>query len=179
MNPWHAVPVDESRIEEVFPTVIEIPRRSRNKYELDKEIGLLRLDRVLHGAVHYPANYGFIPRTLAADGDPLDVLVLALEAVHPLTIVEARAIGMMRMQDEKGIDHKIIAASTHDPAFSPYRHHREIPPFMLLEIRKFFEEYKALENKAVLIEDFQGPEEAVAVLREDLARYRNTFPSSA
>ena len=175
MNPWHDIPVEEARIGEFFPTVIEIPRRSSNKYELDKASGLLRLDRVLHGAVHYPANYGFIPRTFSPDGDPLDVLVLCLEAVHPLTIVEARAVGVMRMQDEKGLDDKIIAVSIHDPAFSPYRHYREIPPYTLLEIEKFFEEYKTLENKRVLVEGVLGPDEALEILRQALRLYVETF----
>ncbi len=109
MHPWHDVYVDEQLIEREFPVVIEVPRGSKNKYELDKETGILRLDRVLYSAVHYPANYGFIPRTFCDDGDPLDVLVLGQEPVDPLTIVEARAIGVMRMRDEKGLDDKILA----------------------------------------------------------------------
>ena len=99
MNPWHMVQVDVDAAEISFPAVIEIPKGDKNKYELDKETGLLRLDRVLHGAVHYPANYGFIPQTFCADGDPLDVLVLGLEPVYPLTVIDARAIGVVRMRD--------------------------------------------------------------------------------
>ena len=115
MHPWHDIPVDEAAIADVFPVVIEIPKGSKNKYELDKRSGLLRLDRVLYSAVHYPADYGFVPRTYCDDGDPLDALVLGQEAVFPLTIVQARAVGVMRMRDDKGLDDKIIAVSVNDP----------------------------------------------------------------
>ena len=111
MHPWHDTYVDEAVIATAFPVIVEIPKGSKNKYELDKETGLLRLDRVLYSAVYYPADYGFIPRTYCDDGDPLDALVLGQEPVYPLTIVEARAIGVMRMRDEKGIDDKIVAVS--------------------------------------------------------------------
>src|SRR5690242_17202926 len=111
MHPWHDYPVDPGIIEESVPVIVEIPKGSKNKYELDKETGLLRLDRVLHSAVHYPADYGFIPRTFCDDGDPLDVLVLSQEPVYPLTIVAARPIGVMRMRDDKGTDDKIVAVS--------------------------------------------------------------------
>lgn len=172
MHPWHDVPVAEKMLDKGFPTVIEIPTGNKNKYELDKATGMLRLDRVLHGAVHYPANYGFIPRTLAEDGDPLDVLVLAQEPVAPLTLMEARAIGVMRMRDEKGIDDKIIAVSLHDPAFTEYRHHDRLPHYHLQEIRKFFEEYKSLEKKESYVEGMQGPQQALSILRDALRRYQ-------
>ena len=123
MHAWHDIYVDDHMSRQAFPVVIEVPMGSKNKYELDKETGLLRLDRVLYSAVHYPANYGFIPRTFCDDGDPLDALVLGQEAVVPLTIVEARAIGVMRMRDEKGLDDKIIAVSVQDPAFADYTDH--------------------------------------------------------
>src|ERR671912_332210 len=118
MHPWHDSYVDDAIVGSAFPVVIEIPKGSKNKYELDKETGLLRLDRVLYSAVHYPADYGFIPRTYCDDGDPLDALVLGQEPVYPLTIVQARAIGVMRMRDEKGIDDKIVAVSVYDPAIA-------------------------------------------------------------
>ena len=131
MHAWHDVYVDDHLIESTFPVVIEVPMGSKNKYELDKETGFLRLDRVLHSAVHYPANYGFIPRTYCDDWDPLDALVLGQESVAPLTIVEARAIGVMRMRDEKGIDDKIIAVSTKDPAVTDYPDHKSLPAYLL------------------------------------------------
>ena len=145
---------------------------SKNKYELDKETGLLKLDRVLYSAVHYPANYGFIPRTFCDDGDALDALVLGQEPVVPLTIVEARAIGVMRMRDEKGLDDKIIAVSVRDPAFTDYTDHSQLPGYLLREIRRFFEDYKVLEHKQVVVEDFMGPPDAFRIVREALSLYR-------
>ena len=172
MHPWHDVYIDDDLIENGFPVVIEVPSGSKNKYELDKETGLLRLDRVLYSAVYYPANYGFLPRTFCDDDDPLDALVLGQEPVHPLTMVDARAIGVMRMRDEKGIDDKIIAVSIHDPAFSSYMHHSELPDHTLRQIRRFFQDYKVLENKQVVIDEFMGPAEATAIVREALDLYR-------
>jgi inorganic pyrophosphatase len=145
---------------------------SKNKYELDKESGLMRLDRVLYSAVYYPANYGFIPRSFCDDGDPLDALVLGQEPVHPLTVVQARAIGVMRMRDEKGLDDKIIAVSTLDPAFNDYSDHTQLPGHTLREIKRFFEDYKTLENKAVEVTDFLGPDDAVTILKDSLDMYR-------
>jgi len=172
MHPWHDAYVDDSTVATAFPVVIEIPKGSKNKYELDKETGLLKLDRVLYSAVHYPADYGFIPRTYCDDGDPLDVLVLGQEPVYPLTIVQARAIGVMQMRDEKGGDDKIVAVSVHDPAFSHFTDKAELPSHLLRELRRFFEDYKALENKQVTVDDLLGPEDAVRIIRESLDLYR-------
>jgi inorganic pyrophosphatase len=172
MHPWHDAEIDEGRIAECFPVVIEIPRGSSNKYELDKATGLLRLDRVLYSAVHYPADYGFIPRTYCDDGDPLDVLVLVQEPVYPLTIVEARAVGVMRMRDEKGVDDKIVAVSVRDPSYADYTDKSQLPPHILRQVRRFFEDYKVLEHKQVVVEDLLGPDEAVAVIKVALAQYR-------
>ena len=172
MHPWHDPDVDEARIAESFPVVIEIPRGSTNKYELDKPTGFLRLDRVLYSAVHYPADYGFIPRTYCDDGDPLDVLVLGQEPVYPLTIVEARAVGVMRMRDEKGIDDKIVAVSVRDPSYADYTDKSQLPPHIFRQVRRFFEDYKALEHKAVIVEDLLGPDEAIVVIRDALQNYR-------
>ncbi len=171
MHPWHDIYVDEQLVEHAFPVVIEVPRGSKNKYELDKETGFMRLDRVLYSAVHYPANYGFIPRTYCDDGDPLDALVLCQEPVHPLTVVDARAIGVMRMRDEKGIDDKIIAISVHDPAFADYVDHSQLQHHVLREIMRFFQDYKILEQKEVVVEEPLGREEALRVLRRSLEDY--------
>ena len=172
MHPWYDCYVDDSVVETAFPVVIEISKGSKNKYELDKETGLLKLDRVLYSAVHYPADYGFIPRTFCDDGDPLDVLVLGQEPVTPLTLVEARAIGVMRMRDEKGIDDKIVAVSVRDPSFADYTDKDQLPGHVLLQVRRFFEDYKALEHKQVIVEDMLGPAEAFTIIREALELYR-------
>ena len=172
MHPWHDCYIDEALIRTGFPAIIEIPKGSTNKYELDKETGLLRLDRVLHSAVYYPADYGFIPRTYCDDGDPLDVLVLGQEPVFPLTIVEARAIGVMRMRDEKGIDDKIVAVSVRDPAYSEYADKAQLPGHVLRQVRRFFEDYKVLEHKQVVVEDMLGPDAAVGIVIEALQLYQ-------
>ena len=172
MHPWHDTYVDDAVIATAFPVIIEIPKGSTNKYELDKETGLLRLDRVLYSAVYYPADYGFIPRTYCDDGDPLDALVLGQEPVYPLTIVEARAVGVMRMRDEKGVDDKIVAVSVRDPAYSEYRDKDELPVHVLRQVRRFFEDYKVLEHKQVIVEDMLGPEEALRIIKDALEMYR-------
>jgi inorganic pyrophosphatase len=172
VHPWHDAYVDDAVIATAFPVIVEIPKGSTNKYELDKETGLLRLDRVLYSAVHYPADYGFIPRTYCDDGDPLDALVLGNEPVYPLTIVQARAVGVMRMRDEKGIDDKIVAVSVRDPSFADYTDKSQLPAHVLRQVRQFFEDYKVLENRQVVVEDLLGPEQAVVIIREALELYR-------
>jgi inorganic pyrophosphatase len=172
MHPWHDPYVDETVIATAFPVVVEIPKGSTNKYELDKETGLLRLDRVLYSAVYYPADYGFIPRTYCDDGDPLDALVLGQEPVFPLTLVQARPIGVMRMRDEKGVDDKIVAVSMKDPAYADYTHKDQLPQHVLRQVRRFFEEYKVLEHKDVVVEELLGPSEAVKVISDALDLYR-------
>jgi len=127
---------------------------------------------VLYSAVYYPADYGFIPRTFCDDGDPLDVLVLGQEPVFPLTIVEARAIGVMRMRDEKGVDDKIVAVSVRDPAYSEYKDKAELPGHVMRMVRRFFEDYKVLEHKQVVVEDLLGPEAATDIIRDALDMYR-------
>ncbi len=172
MHAWHDIYVDDELVDGAVPVVIEVPRGSKNKYELDKETGFLRLDRVLYSAVHYPANYGFIPRTFCDDGDPLDVLVLGQEPVYPLTIVHARVIGVMRMRDDKGLDDKILAVNVGDPAVSDYRDRSELPSHVEREIKRFFQDYKVLEHKTVEVDHFLGPAEGLAIVREALELYR-------
>src|SRR6476659_8415082 len=139
IHPWHDV-TPGSKLPHEFNTVIEIPFGSSVKYELDKTSGLIKLDRVLYSAVHYPANYGFIPQTLAEDDDPLDGLVLCQEAVDPLTLVSARAIGLMTMIDSGKKDHKSLAVAIHDPDYSAYREAIELPPHRLAMLRRFFQD---------------------------------------
>lgn len=170
-HPWHDIACDEP-LDESFPAFIEIPKGSKVKYELDKETGLLKVDRVLFSAVHYPANYGFIPRTFCDDGDPLDVLVLGQEPVVPMCMMRARAIGMMQMRDDKGGDDKIIAVHLDDPAVAQYTHIREVPQHVLVELKRFFEDYKTLEKKAVEVDELLGPFEAVKAIRAAVTLYQ-------
>jgi inorganic pyrophosphatase len=167
---WHDVPVGGDA-PDVFQAVIEIPKGSKVKYELDKDTGLLRVDRMLYSSVVYPANYGFVPRTYAEDGDPIDVLVFAQETVDPLSIVRARPIGMMSMLDEDEEDAKIICIHMDDPAFNDYWHIKEMPDHRLRELRRFFGDYKKLENKDVRVRDFFGPERAKTVLQDAIHLY--------
>jgi len=174
VHPVHDIEVP-SDIAEFVPAVIEIPRGSHLKYEVDKPTGLLRLDRVLYSAVFYPANYGFIPRTHADDGDPLDILVLMQEPVEPLTIVRARPLGGLRMVDEKGGDDKIIAVCIDDPAYAHYATWTQLPPHVMRELDRFFRDYKALEGKAkqaaVEVGDMYGHDQALAVIRASREAY--------
>ena len=173
MHPWHDVTPGEDLPKE-FAAVIEIPLGSSVKYELDKPTGLIKVDRILCSAVYYPANYGFIPQTLAEDDDPLDVLVLCQESVVPLTIMKARAIGLMTMIDAGKKDHKVIAVSTSDPEFGAYHEASEMPQHRLLMVRRFFQDYKILEHKDVEVEEIQAAEAALPVIEDALRRY-STF----
>jgi inorganic pyrophosphatase len=170
IHPWHDVTPGE-KIPNEFQAIIEIPFGSSVKYELDKDSGLIKLDRVLYSAVYYPANYGFIPQTLAEDDDPLDVLVLCQEAVAPLTLLNARTIGLMTMIDSGKKDHKIIAVATEDPEFSTYREAAEMPPHRLSMLRRFFQDYKQLEGKAVEVDEIQPAAVAYPIIEDALHRY--------
>lgn len=171
VHPWHDVSPGQ-HLPTVFTGVIEIPMGSNVKYELDKASGLLRVDRVLYSAVYYPANYGFIPQTLAEDDDPLDVLVLCQEPVVPLTLVNARAVGLMTMLDTGKRDHKILSVAVDDPEYQRVEDVRDLPSHWLMMLRRFFQDYKTLENKAVEVDDIQGPEESLPVIEAALKRYR-------
>src|ERR1700678_3918189 len=163
INPWHDVTPGE-HIPQEFAAVIEIPFGSSVKYELDKKSGLIKLDRVLYSAVYSPANYGFIPQTLAEDDDPLDVLVLCQETVVPLTLLSARTIGLMTMIDGGKKDHKIIAVCIDDPEFNSFREAIEMPPHRLMMLRRFFQDYKQLEGKSVEVDEFQSAEKALPII---------------
>jgi inorganic pyrophosphatase len=169
-HPWHDVTPGE-RLPGEFTAVVEIPMGSSVKYELDKGTGLLRLDRILYSAVYYPANYGFIPQTLAEDDDPLDVLVLCQEAVAPLTLVKARAIGLMTMVDGGKQDHKVLAVAVDDPEYNGFREAADLPPHRLNMLRRFFQDYKMLEGKAVEVDEFQPAQTSLPVIEDALGRY--------
>jgi len=170
-HPWHDVTPGEN-LPGQFVAVVEIPTGSNVKYELDKKTGLLRLDRILYSAVHYPANYGFIPQTYAEDNDPLDVLVLCQEPVQPLALIKARAIGVMTMVDSGATDDKIIAVATNDPEFSEYLETRDLPGHRLLVLKRFFQDYKQLEGKQVQVEEIRPAYAALSVIEQSLARYQ-------
>ena len=171
MHPWHDVPLGNDPTES-FQCVIEIPRGSKNKYEVDKETGLLRLDRVLYSAVHYPANYGFLPRTYCEDGDPLDVLVLAQEPCVSMCIMKARPIGVITMHDEKGQDDKIIAVASDDPEFSGYLEIAHLPAHRLREVKRFLQDYKVLEHKSVNVDRIRGRRDAAKAIRHAVRLYQ-------
>ncbi len=170
-HPWHDVRLPDHP-EVWFPVFIEIPMGSKVKYELDKATGLLRVDRVLYSAVHYPANYGFVPRTYCDDQDPLDVLVLG-EEVAPAVLLRASAIGVMRMRDDKGIDDKIIAVHIDDPSYAGFKSIKELAPHRLLELQRFFMDYKTLEGKTVEVEEPLGHDQAIQVLQDAIALYNS------
>ena len=170
IHPWHDVTPGD-KLPQEFDCVIEIPFGSSVKYELDKVSGLIKLDRVLYSAVYYPANYGFIPQTLAEDDDPLDVLVLCQETVVPLTVIHARSIGLMTMIDAGKRDHKIISVATEDPEFNSYREASEMPQHRLLMLRRFFQDYKQLEGKVVEVDEIRSAAESYPIIRHSLQRY--------
>lgn len=172
MHPWHEVDIGEST-PQILNAVIEIPKGSKAKYELDKKSGLIKMDRILFSSVHYPANYGFIPQTYCDDNDPLDILVLGQEVAVPLCIMRAKPIGVMKMLDQGEADDKIIAVHADDPEFSEINSLEDLPPHRIKEIRRFFEDYKVLENKIVKVEKFFDRAEAFRVIDAAIALYRN------
>ncbi|MCL2341949.1 MAG: inorganic diphosphatase [Firmicutes bacterium] len=177
MNIWHDI--SEERISKnSFFAVIEITKGGKNKYELDKETGMLRLDRVLYTATHYPANYGFIPRTYAEDNDPLDVLVLCQENISPMTIVECYPIGVIIMADQEQTDEKIIAVVDKDPFMNTYNDISELPNHISSEIIHFFEVYKQLEGKKTKVDKVLGREKAEEIIQKSINNYKEKFTQS-
>ena len=175
MNPWHDI--NPKRVlPEHFLSVIEIPKGSKKKYELDKETGMIKLDRILFTSTHYPSNYGFIPLTYADDNDPLDVLVLCSETLDPLTMVECYPIGVVKMEDNLEVDEKIIAIPFRDPVYSGYRDIATLPQHILTEISHFFEVYKALEHSKTSVKTIMDREQALVVIQKGLDRYGEIFP---
>lgn len=174
MNIWHDI--SQSRItEEDFEALIEIPKGCKEKYELDKETGMLRLDRVLYTSTVYPSNYGFLPRTLADDGDPLDVLVLGNEAIYPMTLVRCYPIGVIKMVDSGSMDEKIIAIPFQDPTYNCYHDISDLPRHLFDEMMHFFEVYKTLEHKSTTVKEICHREEAIQIIRNSLACYQEKY----
>jgi inorganic pyrophosphatase len=176
LHPWHGAHYGAGAPGQVT-ALIEIPQGSRSKYEIDKTTGLLMLDRVIHSSFHYPVNYGFIPQTLGHDGDPLDILVLCSQAIQPLCLVEATVIGNMQMIDTGEVDDKIIAVATKDPSVNYIKDIDELPRHFFNELKNYFEQYKVLENKQVLIKDFQNKETAYVVIDEAIGIYKDKYGS--
>lgn len=174
MNLWRDLPPGPHPPEQVT-AVIEIPQGSRNKYELDKPTGLIKLDRVLYSAVHYPAEYGFIPRTLHDDGDPMDILVLLKEETFPGCIIEARPIGVLHMLDRGEPDDKILAVPMHDPYSEEYFDIADLPQHLLREVAQFFVSYKELEGKKVEIVGWGKSGEAMTLIARSIARYDEAY----
>lgn len=174
MNAWHDVSPGK-KAPHLVDCIIEIPRGSHEKYEMDKASGLLRLDRVLHSAVFYPANYGFIPQTYCDDCDPLDILVLGQDPVVPMCIMTARPIGVMQMVDDEEEDDKIIAIHENDPAYQHYHDIEDLPDHTLRELQRFFQDYKKLEHGDVRIELLLGHEDAYDVIERSIELYRESF----
>src|SRR3954453_6662590 len=178
LHPWHGVtPGDQAP--RIVNAVIEIPQGSRAKYEIDKETGLLKLDRVIYSSFYYPCNYGFIPQTYGDDKDPLDILVITTLPVQALCLMEAKVVGVMQMVDSGDADDKIIAVAAKDPGVNHYNNIEELPKHFFDELRHFFEEYKKLENKAVKVEEFQDKTMALKVIENAIAFYKQEFGTNA
>lgn len=174
MNIWHDI--DPKRITpDEFIAVIEIQKGSKQKYELDKKTGLLILDRILYTSTHYPANYGFIPHTLADDGDPLDVLVLCSESLLPLSLVKVYPIGVITMNDNGKNDEKIIAIPFTDPNYNSYKTIADLPKHVFDEMQHFFSVYKQLEGKNTAVNTVRGREDAIAIIEKSLASYKDNL----
>ncbi len=174
-HPWHDVPVGPDAPDE-FNVVVEISKGSKVKYEMDKETGLLLVDRILYSSVVYPENYGFIPRTLADDGDPLDILVLMQESIQPLSILKVRPIGLLPMTDSGEEDENVICVHADDPQYAVYEHFGELAEHRFREMSRFFAEYKSLEGKEVEVGEVAGPDAAVKAIKHAMELYGEKFP---
>lgn len=175
-HPWHGAHYGK-QAPHIVNAIIEIPQGSRAKYEVDKDTGLLKLDRVIYSSFHYPINYGFIPQTLGQDGDPLDILVLCSQSIQSLCLVEAKVIGNMQMIDQGQMDDKIIAVASKDPSVNHIKSVDELPPHFIAELRNYFEQYKVLENKKVIIDNFQEKSVATRIIDDAIKLYRENFKS--
>ncbi|MDI9510177.1 MAG: inorganic diphosphatase [Clostridiales bacterium] len=173
-NIWHDISLERIKPED-FVAVVEISKGSKKKYELDKETGMIILDRILYTSTHYPANYGFIPKTYGDDKDPLDVLVLCSESIEPLTLVRCYPIGVMSMIDNGMKDEKVIAIPFNDPNYNIYKDINELPQHLFNEMRHFFSVYKELEHKETAVEEFGGPKEAMNVISFCIDNYNKVF----
>ncbi|MFA3783328.1 inorganic diphosphatase [Melioribacteraceae bacterium 4301-Me] len=175
LHPWHEVDIGD-KAPEIVNAVIEIPEGSQIKYELDKKSGMIRVDRILFSAVYYPANYGFIPQTFCDDGDPLDILVICSATVDPLCIIEAKVLGLMRMIDGEEYDDKIISVAKNDMSVNYIDNLEQLPPHTTIQLKRFFEDYKKLEHKNVIVEQFFGKDEAYKVINNSIKLYKDKFP---
>lgn len=173
-HPWHGAHYGNNAPERVN-ALIEIPQGSRSKYEIDKDTGLLKLDRVIFSSFIYPVNYGFIPQTLGQDNDPLDILVICSQSIHPLCLVEATIIGNMQMIDQGERDDKLIAVAANDPTVKHIKDIDELPEHFFNELKHYFEEYKKLENKVVEIDNFQSKQQAFIIIEEAIAFYKERY----
>jgi inorganic pyrophosphatase len=172
-HPWH-ISIGKD-VPNVVSTIIEIPKGSRMKYGLDKPSGLLRLDRLLYSAMYYPMNYGLVPQTYFDDGDPLDIFVMCSFDIQPLCVLDARIVGIMHMEDENGVDDKIISVAHHDPAYKHIQDITDIPEHHMAELKNFFEGSKALENKKVIVGNMYGKEEARKCVERSHKMYKEEF----
>jgi inorganic pyrophosphatase len=173
-HPWHEVSTG-STPPEIVNAIIEIPKGSRAKYEIDKESGLIKLDRVIYASMYYPLNYGFIPQTLGEDHDPLDIVVLTQVTVVPRCLIEAKVIGVMQMIDRGEADDKIIAVALNDPSVSHIDDIDHLPEHLLAELKHFFENYKSLENKKVIVDEILSKDDAYRIIRNSIDLYKTTF----
>jgi inorganic pyrophosphatase len=173
-HPWHETSIGQNPPEFVNG-IIEIPKGSRAKYEVDKESGLIKLDRVIYASMYYPLNYGFIPQTMGEDHDPLDIVVLTQVSVVPLCLIPSKVIGVMQMVDRGEADDKIIAVAEQDPSVSDISDVKDLPDHLRAELKHFFENYKTLENKKVVVDEFMGKEHAMNVIEKSIRFYRSHF----